>query len=81
MPRSASAIQTELDTWYAARAAIATGQSYTIEGQAVSKADLSKVNQTIALLEGQLASANAIAAGRNPGNRIFGRGKLGGMGY
>jgi hypothetical protein len=81
MPRSASAIQTSLDTWYTARDAIATGQAYNVEGQQVTKADLSAVNETIDKLERELAAANAVASGRSAASRMFRGGKLGGMGY
>jgi hypothetical protein len=80
MPRSVSAIQTELDGWYAARSKLQAGQSATLNGQTINRASLSDINETIRTLERELGYANRIAAGR-PVGMITVRTKLGGMGY
>jgi hypothetical protein len=78
MPRSTAQIQASLDTWYAARDAIATGQSYAISGRNLTRANLDSVNKTISTLERELSRAGSVAAG---GNGFTRRGQLGGMGY
>lgn len=78
MPRSTSSIQTSLDTWYVARDAIASGQSYSINGRQLGRAQLSEVNKTIAGLERELSRATNAAYG---GNGFARRVQLGGMGY
>ena len=57
--RSASAVQADLTVWYAARTRIAGGQSATINGQSLTRADLDSVNTTIAGMEAELARAQA----------------------
>lgn len=78
MPRSASAIQAELDGWYAARAALQDGQTVTFAGKTLSQVDLTKINDTITMLERELAGVNAAGSGRAAWAR---RATLGGMGY
>ena len=78
MPRSASSIQTSLDLWYSARDAIATGQSYAINGRTLSRASLDSVNKTIDRLERELAQAGAADAGASG---VFRPAFVGGMGY
>jgi hypothetical protein len=78
MPRSTAAIQASLDTWYAARDAIATGQSYAINGRSLNRASLAEVNETISRLERDYARAANVG---NGGNGFTRRGQLGGMGY
>ena len=80
MPRTASAIQTELNGWYAARTEMQGGSSVGANGVTLTRQDLEKVNKTIQLLERELAAANATAAGRR-GGAVFSPTKLGGMGY
>ena len=63
MPRSVSAIQADLDVWYAARTAVSRGQSYTVDGQAVTRASLSEINTTIRGLESELSAANGVVSG------------------
>ena len=62
MPRTATQIQTELDVWYAARTAAASGKSITIATSAGSRTlstqDLSDINETISRLERELMAAN-----------------------
>jgi hypothetical protein len=57
--RSASAIQADLDAFYAARRKIASGQSATINGQTLTRADLATINATIGTLTSELAQAQA----------------------
>lgn len=78
MPRSVAAIQSSLDTWYAARDAIANGQAYSINGRTLTKASLEQVNKTIQQMERELSIAQSTAAGRP---RIFTRGRTSGLGY
>lgn len=63
MARTATQIQTELDIWYSARAAAANGKSITIATSAGSRTlsthDLSEINETISMLERQLAAAGS----------------------
>jgi hypothetical protein len=58
LARSATAIQAELDLWYAARAAVASGQSYSLDSgqgrQTVTRANLRDINSTIDRLESDL---------------------------
>lgn len=62
MPRTATQIQTELNLWYAARAATSAGKSITIATSAgsrtLSQHDLSDINETISMLERELMAAN-----------------------
>ena len=63
MPQTAGQIQIELDVWYAARTAAASGKSITIATSAGSRTlsnhDLSEINGMINTLERQLAEANS----------------------
>lgn len=63
MPRSASEVQTELDLWYAARAAASNGKSITIATSAGSRTvttqDLTEINETISRLERELAGVQS----------------------
>ncbi len=67
MPRTATAIQTELDVWYAARTATAAGKSITIATSAgsrtLSQHDLMDINSTISMLERELMGANSANQG------------------
>ena len=63
MPQTAAQIQAELDVWYEARKAAASGKSITIATSAGSRTlsnhDLSEINGQINTLERQLAEANS----------------------
>lgn len=67
MARTATQIQTELDVWYAARTAAASGKSITIATSAgsrtVSQHDLADINSMISQLERELLGANTANAG------------------
>lgn len=82
MPRSAAAIQTELNGWYATRTALQNGQSVSFGGKTFAEVDLTKVNETINLLERELsvttAAASTCGSRQAPWAR---RSTLGGMGY
>lgn len=80
MPRSASAIQTELDGWYTTRTALQNGQTISFGGKTLSQVDLTKVNETINQLERELAAATAAASGCGRASWAR-RATLGGMGY
>jgi len=60
MARSKTLVQAELDAWYAARLAAAAGKSFTIVTSAGTRVlttqDLEDINNTIALLERELAA-------------------------
>lgn len=80
MPRTAYAIQLELDGWYSARTALQHGQTISFGGKALSQVDLTKVNETINQLERELAAATAVASGCGRATWAR-RATLGGMGY
>lgn len=75
MARTAAAIQTELDTWYDARAKVASGQSYTINGRVLQRANLQQINDTIRNLEHELRRAQYGSRG------MFTRGRVSGFGH
>jgi len=62
MARSVTDIQTDLTAFYAARQAIASGQSYSLDtGQGrvtMTRANLTEINRTITDLEAELDEAN-----------------------
>lgn len=62
--RSRQGIQAELDSWYAARAAVARNQAYTIKDRSLTRANLSDINDTIAGLEAELARVDTGGAAR-----------------
>lgn len=66
MARSAVAIQTELDIWYEARVAIASGQSYRKGDLEISRPHIKHVNLTIERLERELHRAQRGARGPLP---------------
>lgn len=49
-PTSRAAVQADLDAWWAALRALATGQSYTIAGRQLTRADEPSVRSQIAYL-------------------------------
>lgn len=59
-------VRTELTAWYAARAAIANGQSFSMNGRSLSRANLPDINANIAMLERKEKSLQNAAAGRSP---------------
>lgn len=62
MARTTAQIQADLDTAYAARRAALLGQSYTLDTgqgrQTVTRADLRAIENTIAILEAELADTS-----------------------
>jgi hypothetical protein len=68
MARTITAIQADLDAFYAARRAVALGQTYQLDTgqgrQAVTRANLTEINRTIQTLETELSE---LVDGANPG--------------
>lgn len=62
---STATLQTHLDAYMAAQLAIATtGQSYSIEGRSLTRANLPEVQRTIQLLNNAIRLANGTTATR-----------------
>ena len=70
--RSSGDIRADLAIWYPARNALAKGQSYTMGGISVTRADLATVNATIKDLEQQLSLAQAAERGDTTAANGFG---------
>ena len=62
MARSSSDIQADLTVAYASRRSAMQASSYSASGQSVSR-DLKTINETIGLLEAELAGVEAAADG------------------
>lgn len=61
-------IQALRAAWYAAELAVATGQSYTIGGRTLTRADAAFISRQLAKYDAQLTAAEA---GRGPGVRAI----------
>ncbi len=66
MPRSAADVEADLTLWRAARNAVATGQSYSVNGRSLSRASLRDINDIISDLNEELRalSGTRITRGR-----------------
>jgi len=62
-----------LQIWLDAEAAIATGQSYTIDNRRLDRANLSQVQQQIRFWQRELAKAESAGKGRRRVTRIVPR--------
>jgi len=59
-----STAQAHLDQWLAADLAVANGQSYSVAGRSLTRADASTIRGQIAYWQRVLDNLNATAAGR-----------------
>lgn len=57
--------QTQLDAYLAAEAAVLSGQSYTIEGRELKRADLAAIQQGIEIWDMRVKRLSARAGGRS----------------
>ena len=63
--------QTHLDAWLAADLAVATGQSYSIQGRSLARADAAHIKSQITYWQNVVDSLTAEAAGGStPGVKI-----------
>jgi len=59
-------VRTELTAWYAARTAAARGQTFSMNGRSITKANLPEIHAMISQLERREKSLQNVAAGRSP---------------
>ena len=65
MPLTLSDAQTQLTAWLAADAAVATGQSYTINGRSLTRADAAMITDKIQYWSSVEAKLQRIANGQS----------------
>lgn len=63
--------QTQLDLWIAADTAVATGQSYTIGGRSLTRADAAEIRNNIIFWDSQV---QRLSSSETSGGRIIIRG-------
>lgn len=68
---SAAELRESLCLWKKADAAVATSQSYTLAGRALTRADAPEIRTNILLYARAVAMAEANAAGRSVGGSRF----------
>ncbi len=56
--------QAQLAAWLAASTAVATGQSYTIEGRSLTRADLDAINRSIDKWDQRVQALSLRSSGR-----------------
>lgn len=70
MPITLDIAKEHLDIWLEAEKVVATGQSYTIEGRSLTRANLSEIRQSIEYWNNKVISLENIS--KNKGrNRVY----------
>lgn len=70
MPITLEIAKNHLDIWLEAEKAVATGQSYTIEGRSLTRANLSEIRRSIEYWNNKVISLDSVS--KNSGrNRIY----------
>jgi len=59
--------QTQLDTWIAADASVSQGQSYSVDGLSLSRADVELITNKINFWQKQVNAYEAVEAGLQQG--------------
>ena len=71
MAMTAATAATHLDAWIAADLAVSKGQSYSIAGRSLSRADVTDITAKITYWQNVVSSFNAVSLGvKNPNVRL-----------